>query len=433
MIILIASANSKLYQKNKKISGIIYQLPHIGKVCHNFFQAFWLCGRDVITHLCNWIRECQSMLPKLYGNIGRHLKNILSVETVNKAKLFIKSLGEQHDEQQAIRKYTHKKINGQITVNYEKVDIILLPSHYSYDRFLVAYNSMNSENHISSRWTFQKLWKNNNELSKIIIKKPSKDVCDECILYKHALKESDNKTDEDLDEQLITHISDYREMRKLYEDDVQEAKNCDRFSLHVHQFGLVDKGIDRHWHAIYSKGKALKGSNEVASILHQFLVSTAEIKYQFQIKRHTRNSVDRGFGRTKIEYVKSEAWCINHLAEIINRSADNNIAINLDEQTELFYDWISALGKLYRKLPAIQKYHLFQFSYKKPGLMKAKKILAKDLLEQKQFELWDKIRKYCPAEFQNILCPKPSDDVINRAKKQKGANTKKAQNKNLEK
>ncbi|CAG8614738.1 21683_t:CDS:2 [Cetraspora pellucida] len=60
--------------------------------------VFWLYDRDVVTHLCNWICEYQLMLPKPHSNIGHHSKNILPVETINKVKLFIKSLDEQHNK-----------------------------------------------------------------------------------------------------------------------------------------------------------------------------------------------------------------------------------------------------------------------------------------------------------------------------------------------
>ncbi|CAG8635467.1 4642_t:CDS:2 [Dentiscutata heterogama] len=59
---------------------------------------------------------------------------------------------------------------------------------------------------------------------------------------------------------------------------------------------------------------------------------------------HTRNSVDHGFGNTKRKYSRSEIWCIGQFAEVIERSSHNNIS----------------------------KYHLFQFSCERSGIIKAK-------------------------------------------------------------
>ncbi|CAG8559349.1 3592_t:CDS:2, partial [Racocetra fulgida] len=185
--------------------------------------------------------KCRSMLPRLHGNIGRSPKIRLPAETVNKAKSFIRRTGEQHGEAVAVRKYARKKADGQVTVSYEKHDMILLPSHYSYDRLLAAYNLMNPETLIK--------------------------------IFKRALKENVSDINEDLDAQLMAHITDYREMRDAYENDIHVAKTCDRSSFRIfsfdfaqnlelphdpqqpgkwyylsllkaHQFGLVDEGID---------------------------------------------------------------------------------------------------------------------------------------------------------------------------------------------
>ncbi|CAG8832583.1 7943_t:CDS:2, partial [Cetraspora pellucida] len=165
-----------------------------------------------------------------------------------------------------------------------------------------------------------------------------------------------------------------------------------------------------------------------------------EIEYRFQIKGHTRNSVDRGFGLTKREYTRSEVWCIDQLLDVIDRSANNNIPINLEDQIGPFRDWTSALSTLYRRPPAIQKYHIFQFSHERPGIMRAKvriddpwdefqllkrnvnvialnpqELQPKGLPEEKQVELWEKIRPYCPVAFRDELCPKPQNDLFERA------------------
>ncbi|CAG8722596.1 7883_t:CDS:1, partial [Racocetra fulgida] len=43
-----------------------------------------------------------------------------------------------------------------------------------------------------------------------------------------AVKEYDNDTSEDLDEQLASYVLDHLIMRKAYEKDVQTAKDSDR-------------------------------------------------------------------------------------------------------------------------------------------------------------------------------------------------------------
>ncbi|CAG8700354.1 15645_t:CDS:2, partial [Racocetra fulgida] len=236
------------------------------------------------------VQEKQSMLSRPHRNIGHSLVNKLPAKTVSEVKSFIKSVGKQYGEALVIRKYIRKKKDEQITVQYEKHDFVFLPSHYSNSRLSVFYNLINLNNTIN-HWTFRRIWKDDNELGKIIIRKLSKDVCDECSLFKCALKERSN-VNKDLNEQFITHIQNYRAMREAYENDIQVARRSNQSSLcifsfdftrnvellydpqqpgrwyyssllKVHQFELVDEDIDRHWHTLYTEGKALKGANEL--------------------------------------------------------------------------------------------------------------------------------------------------------------------------
>ncbi|CAG8507653.1 18755_t:CDS:2, partial [Racocetra fulgida] len=207
-----------------------------------------------------------------------------------------------------------KITNGEITVTYKKHDLVLLPSHYSCNRLHTTYNLMNLEKYVSYS-SFQRIWKRDAELQKIIIRKPSKDVCDECILFKHAIKECDNYIDETLDEQFAMHMLDYRMMREAYEDDIQIAKKGDQSSFRVFSFNFSQNVDIPH-----------NPSNLEVSILNSvplgLIVIAFKNLYSFQIKGHTRNSVDRGF----------EIWCIDQLVNVINDSAKNNISVNLEDQ-----------------------------------------------------------------------------------------------------
>ncbi|CAG8594965.1 5614_t:CDS:2, partial [Racocetra fulgida] len=163
-------------------------------------------SEDIIVISETAIRERKSMLLQPHENIGRLPKNILPNETVNEVKLFIKSLEEQQSEALAVRKYTRKRADGNITVRYEKDDIILLLSHYSYNRLLAAYNSVHPK--------------------KLIKKLPHNSQQPGSWFYQSLLK--------------------------------------------VHQFGFVDEGIDKYWHCVYTEGKALKGTNEASNPWDEF-------------------------------------------------------------------------------------------------------------------------------------------------------------------
>ena len=159
------------------------------------------------------------------------------------------------------------------------------------------------------------------------------------------------------------HKQEYRACRAAYESDIKEAKvfasDTSMFSFDFQQvveipsmpqqlsqsyywspfklyvFGIVNDAIDQHYHAMFTEAQQWKGANQVVSLLHCFLTSIKqltpkvhlwadncggqnknktmlwylswlvatqdieEIILRFQIKGHTRNSVDRGFGTVK--------------------------------------------------------------------------------------------------------------------------------------
>ncbi|CAG8700318.1 11721_t:CDS:2, partial [Cetraspora pellucida] len=367
---------SQLNEKDQlAVNGLIDKLK---KCCLCKYSCIEKVSQNLLQFL--WLQERKSMLPRPHRNTGCQPKKTLPIETLTRQNLLL--IGWTND--------MHNNV--------------FLPSYYSYDRLLATYNLINPNNLIKSCWTFQNIWKSD---------------------FKLTLKESNGGIDEDLDIQLMTHITDYQMIRDIYEDDIRTAKICDRslfrvFSfdftqdvelphdsqqprkwyypslLKVYQFGLVDEGINNHWHAIYTKGKASKGANEVASIVHLFLTSATGQAKKFDYGQiivavkirilvffgHTRNSVNCGFGNSKREYARSEVWCMNQLADIIDKSASNNISVNLENQIGLFHDWTLAFSTLYHK----------------------------------------------PSAIQNELCSKPQDDVIERIKNLRAARAKEVQN-----
>lgn len=170
------------------------------------------------------------------------------------------------------------------------------------------------------------------------------------------------------------------------------------------------------------------------------------------IKGHTFFSPDSNFSHIKRKYRHSDAFCLEHLAEIVrNSSTTNNVEV-LDNSC--FFEYNPALGKLFKDIPNITSYHHFYFSASCPGIVKLKentnslwtnlnilkvnaleaKASAKNLnfpnsippglSDTKKLELYEKVRKYVPEEYKDILCPKPSTDAIIRGKTQKKENSK---------
>ncbi|CAG8482508.1 16116_t:CDS:2 [Cetraspora pellucida] len=280
------------------------------------------------------------MLPLLHGNTGHSSVVKLSVETTEKIKSFIRLIGNQHD------------------------------------------------NHVSN-WSFRRIWKNDAELSKTIIRKLSKDVCDECTLFKYVLKEC-NSVDENLDIQFVKHIIDYCFMKEAYENDIRMAKEWYySLLLKVHQFELVNEGIDHYWHVLYTEAKASKGANEVTSIVHSFLTSVLG----------KADEISTFYGLVTFGYFKR--------SNIASRSK-SILEILLTEDLD-------------------------EFKLLKPNVnaesLNPQELLPKGLSEEKQVDIWNNILPYCPIAFCDKFCSKPSDDLIERVGNRKRACAKETQQK----
>ncbi len=89
----------------------------------------------------------------------------------------------------------------------------------------------------------------------------------------------------------------------------------------------------------------------------------AEIK--FMIKGHTHFIVDSGIGHTKRELRRSDVFCLNHQAEVINRSAKTNrgkIVTGND-----VYDWKKGLSSHFKPFAGISKFQHFVADCSEPG------------------------------------------------------------------
>jgi hypothetical protein len=135
------------------------------------------------------------------------------------------------------------------------------------------------------------------------------------------------------------------------------------FFLHMrnfHLFGICSVLENTQVCYTYDEREAGKGSNEVISFLHDFfssreiqtpnikihadnckgqnknkyviwylqwLVATGRakhIEFKFMIKGHTHCIVDSGIGHTKRELRRSDVFCLDHWAKVIDRSARTN-------------------------------------------------------------------------------------------------------------
>lgn len=186
------------------------------------------------------------------------------------------------------------------------------------------------------------------------------------------------------------------------------------------------------------------------------------IELRFQIKGHTRNSVDRGFALTKNEANREEIWHPDDYIRVIeNASQHGRIPILpasfIDEKADGFFrNWDQALSRFMRPIEGIQKFQFFRFEVDtEPGLVKMKRLpednwvefnllkrgslsiidQLKDispvplpdigLQEEKRHDMWFKYGQYIPPHLQNCwLYEKPSEELILRVHETKSGRRK---------
>ncbi len=224
----------------------------------------------------------------------------------------------------------------------------------------------------------------------------------------------------------------------------------------------------------YDEREAGKGANEVISFLHDFLVgrelktpnirihadnctgqnknryvmwylvwlaATGKVKrieYKFMIKGHTHFLADSGIGHAKKELRRSDVFCLDHWAEVINRSSVVNKARVVD--ASCVYDWKKQLQQYFRAFEGISRFHHFAADSSEPGWLFAKyssdddkwkkrKLLKSDRSistgkfenltkhlsvagyrggkPEKEKALFENLRQYIKDEWKDELCPDP--------------------------
>jgi hypothetical protein len=521
--------SSSIFNEHVQRSRVAYEIPLIGKVCQKYFMAFWNCGKYRIRNYLNHIKNTRSFIFPPHGNLNN--KNAsLSIEVYNKVSEYLRNLYDQIGEPIATRKFIRKASNGNRSkISVEREDVIYLPSHHSYQRLYDEFKEQNQDIEISLN-SFKEFWKNHQEFKKMKIRNPSKDVCDECSIFKTSVA---SLTDEDftefgesLNNDHQKHIREYRYMREEYEKDIKDSRdisNPDRpivlsfdyaqnasiphnpqqpasfyyYSLKkAYQFGIVDEELDNHFHYIYMESEGGKGCDQVVSmVLHYLrciqkrksknlifwadncggqnknstviqtlleLVISQEfdnVQLKFQIKGHTRNSVDKGFGYTKREYLSSEVYSLDDFADVISRAAVNSFTgsikctpFKIEEMSGLFKNYTEYYSSKYKKCGKVQSYQTFKCTRenldsvfcmqscnpdnwnvhtliakkKKPFTIELSNLSAEGFCLEKQVDFYQKVRPFVPHKHHSILCPKPEDENIVDVQKIKSERSKKA-------
>ena len=192
------------------------------------------------------------------------------------------------------------------------------------------------------------------------------------------------------------------------------------------------------------------GQNKNKMVLRMLLFLVERRLYKrvnacFLVAGHTKNVCDRLFNLLKLTYRANNIYVFPQLMEALNTAEDVAAVRVLPDD---FYDWDDFENKLYRQITTgtVNRTHLFQYDERKPGIittrdtaapnshsheqqlrnrmdLKSREHLLKTFEMQlkqlqppgikpiKQWELWHKWRSFIPPQYQDELCPRPSEVV----------------------
>jgi hypothetical protein len=178
----------------------------------------------------------------------------------------------------------------------------------------------------------------------------------------------------------------------------------------VSLFGLHCSPLGKNYNFIYSERKGGKGSNEVATMVRQFinkhggewskvlivyadncggqnknnvvlkfLLSLAhtgrfeEVRYHFLVKGHTKNACDRGFGWVRKHVMRQDCWTVDQLAAAVEQASEASEVVDLEPVHEPFTNFKPDLDELYKNIVGIQKYQLFTMKASQPGVVECRR------------------------------------------------------------
>lgn len=493
----------------KKMS---YQIAPFGKVCRSVFKELLGIGEKKLRNLFKYLDEEDVPIPRKHGNTGIPPHNKLSSEKIEHIEIWINDFAKRIGEPS--RRNTKDIILlpacYTITMLYELCsESISSQSGFVFSRstfYSILTGDACKYIRVSSPKTdvCETCDLLRTELNSIVhaapyregheISMPSASLSNHLFLARTARDEykKDQKRARYGD---VSHFSfDYSQNLVLPHKSNQPGAFYFYSLRNCYLFGITDESCNCQMNYLIDEAECGKGSNEVVSMLRYFLSSlpvkkkkhmifnadncigqnknntimkyfawlcligdSQIIEVKFMIKGHTFFSPDSNFSLIKRKYRRSDAFSLDHLANIIKGSSKTNDAEILDGKC--FFEYNKTLGKLFKDIPNITGYHHFYFDASRPGIIKLKenvnstwteknilkiktsdaKACAKKLKFSncippglppiKQLDLYDKVRKYVPEEYKDILCPKPSSDVIVLGKKQKKEKTKRQKKK----
>ena len=169
-----------------------------------------------------------------------------------------------------------------------------------------------------------------------------------------------------------------------------------------------------------------------------------KVTMSFMLVGHTKFAPDWCFGLFKQRYRRTFVSSLKDVAEVVNASADVNVAqlvgTQSGEPVVTKYDWATFLGQHFKNVPHLKTFHHFSFSSEMPGVVTMKQFsdsvgVSFTMLDDeewcagadelppvikpvgfsptRQWYLYRQIREFCRDGTEDLTCPKPFMPIAN--------------------
>ncbi len=142
-------------------------------------------------------------------------------------------------------------------------------------------------------------------------------------------------------------------------DEREAGKGADEVISFLHDF-LAGRKIQTPDIRIHADNRTGQNKNKYVMWYLIRLVATGRIRrieFKFMIKGHTHFIADSGIGHAKKELRRSDVFCLNHQAEVINGSSTANKARVVNAGN--VYNWKKELQPYFKAFDGIGKFQHF--------------------------------------------------------------------------
>ncbi|KAG3023238.1 hypothetical protein PC120_g7666 [Phytophthora cactorum] len=170
----------------------------------------------------------------------------------------------------------------------------------------------------------------------------------------------------------IYYANDAKQYNYIYDERVS-GKGTDQVNSLLHDF-LEKNVIPRHIRRLTVYADNCGGQNKSNHVIHFFLALVHQgllgaVDFKFRVSGHTKNACDRGSGRIRNRMACVDCWTVDVVVKNVAAAANSSVVKRVPVEDNIFKDFKTVLSELYKPLSAVQKYHIFSTNKESSGVI----------------------------------------------------------------